>query len=84
MFPLIIRIRVRLPVYGCLISDSVKKALKLISLRADVADVNAVRMYLINTSSVFFHPDFTVGTGISPVQHERSRTLPPVGNLTLP
>ena len=36
--------------------------------------------------AVFFHPDYTVGTGVAPVQHPegRSRTLPPVGNHTPP
>ena len=44
-----------------------------------------------NTAAIFFHPDFTVGTGLSPVQlpYGRSRTyrspdLPPVGNCTPP
>lgn len=43
----------------------------------------------------FFHPDFTVGPGVSPSQPEQafmisltpgsgSRTLPPVGNFTRP
>ena len=30
------------------------------------------------------YPDFTVGTGITPVQPYGSWTLPPVGNYTLP
>jgi hypothetical protein len=34
---------------------------------------------------IFFHPDYTVGTGISPIQSRRkngadSRAIPPVGN----
>jgi hypothetical protein len=33
---------------------------------------------------IFFHPDFTVGTGISPVQPSGSWTLPPVWNYTIP
>jgi len=33
---------------------------------------------------IFFHPDFTVGTGISPVQPFGSWTLPPVWNYTIP
>jgi len=39
----------------------------------------------------FFHPDFTVGFGIAPNQSSmtktiknESRTIPPVGNFTLP
>jgi hypothetical protein len=37
-------------------------------------------------SIFFFHPDFTVGTGIEPVQSflKESRTVPPIGNFTLP
>ena len=35
-------------------------------------------------SLIFFHPDFTVGTGISPVQPCGSWTLPPVWNYTIP
>ena len=35
-------------------------------------------------SIIFFHPDFTVGIGISPIQPFGSRTVPPVGNHTLP
>jgi len=34
--------------------------------------------------STFFHPDFTVGSGIAPDQPFGSRTLPPVGNYTQP
>ena len=34
--------------------------------------------------SFFFHPDYTVGPGITPDLPEGSRTLPPVGNHTLP
>jgi hypothetical protein len=33
---------------------------------------------------ILFHPDFTVGIGISPIQPFGSRTVPPVGNHTLP
>jgi len=37
---------------------------------------------------IFFHPDFTVGTGITPVQLSLAdydiSTSPPVGNYTLP
>ena len=33
---------------------------------------------------IFFHPDFTVGSGISPDRPFGSRALPPVGNHTLP
>ena len=32
----------------------------------------------------FSHPDYTVGFGISPNRPEGSRTIPPVGNCTLP
>jgi len=35
--------------------------------------------------SIFFHPDYTVGFGISPnLAPKRSRTIPPIGNFTLP
>ena len=34
---------------------------------------------------IFFHPDCTVGIGVTPIQPKTgSRTLPPVGNCTLP
>ena len=34
---------------------------------------------------IFFYPDFTVGFGIAPNRALlRSRTLPPIGNFTLP
>jgi len=34
---------------------------------------------------LFFHPDYTVGFGISPNPAlSRLRTLPPIGNFTLP
>ena len=34
--------------------------------------------------SILFHPDSTVGIGISPIQPFGLRTVPPVGNHTLP
>jgi hypothetical protein len=34
--------------------------------------------------SIFFHPDCTVGLGVSPNLPYGSRALPPVGNFTLP
>jgi len=34
--------------------------------------------------SPFSHPDYTVGSGITPDQPIGSRALPPVGNYTLP
>jgi len=43
-----------------------------------------------DTAQSFSHPDFTVGSGISPDQllhcvgYNRSRTIPPVGNYTRP
>lgn len=36
------------------------------------------------TDIIFFHPDYTVGIGVAPIQPFGSRTLPPVGNHTLP
>ena len=36
-------------------------------------------------TQIFFHPDYTVGFGIAPnPAPERSRTIPPIGNFTLP
>lgn len=35
--------------------------------------------------SIFFHPDYTVGFGIAPNPAVAgSRTVPPIGNFTLP
>ena len=36
------------------------------------------------SENIFFHPDYTVGIGISPIQQTCLRALPPVRNLTLP
>lgn len=35
-------------------------------------------------NDIFFHPDFTVGFGVTPNQPYGSRAIPPVGNFTLP
>jgi len=37
-----------------------------------------------NRIAFFFHPDYTVGFGVSPNQPFGSRALPPVGTFTLP
>lgn len=37
-----------------------------------------------NAIHAFSHPDYTVGTGITPVHAIGSQTLLPVGNHTLP
>jgi len=42
---------------------------------------NTVENYI---EFIFSHPDFTVGFGITPNQPYGSRTIPPVGNYTLP
>ncbi len=40
---------------------------------------------MLEIISILFHPDFTVGCGISPHQpHCGSWTIPPVGNFTPP
>ena len=44
--------------------------------------------HTLYTAQFFSHPDFTVGSGISPDQppctHDGSRTIPPVGTFTRP
>jgi len=43
------------------------------------------RQNIWDISTIFFHPDYTVGIGIAPIHARlRSRTLPPIGNFTLP
>ena len=39
---------------------------------------------ITRNAQFFSHPDYTVGFGISPNRPEGSRTIPPVGNRTLP
>lgn len=37
------------------------------------------------SKTIFFHPDYTVGIGIAPIQHLCARgLLPPVGDYALP
>jgi hypothetical protein len=38
----------------------------------------------VQMKHIFFHPDYTVGIGVTPILPKGSRTLPPVGNYTLP
>jgi hypothetical protein len=55
--------------------------------KTDGINLSMTRHIIRTGSAFFFHPDFTVGTGISPVQSRviGSRGLsPPVGNFTLP
>jgi len=61
------------------------------ALNADAQSSNSNKNHEVTTAKAassdfaFFHPDYTVGTGISPVPARlRSRTLPPIGNCTLP
>jgi hypothetical protein len=52
------------------------------------------RLQSYTANATFFHPDFTVGPGISPDLQPRTemrlarglgpKAIPPVGNLTLP
>ncbi len=50
--------------------------------------MHAETAYIIVLTHIFFHPDYTVGPGVSPGQRTclqvRSRTIPPVGNFTPP
>lgn len=50
-------------------------------------DIKSENLYFTLThAALFSHPDYTVGTGITPVQpcFHGSRTIPPVGNHTPP
>lgn len=62
-----------------------QKALKSFDYKACKKDRKNHRLH---GNLIFFHPDYTVGTGISPVPAKpfsfSSRTLPPIGNFTLP
>ena len=70
-----------------------KKALKPIGLKAFIYAIYNIHTH--NTKYIscrFFHPDFTVGSGISPDHAFRlagssvnyKTDIPPVGNCTLP
>ena len=50
--------------------------------------MHAETAHIIVLTHIFFHPDYTVGPGVSPSQRIckqiRSRTVPPVGNFAPP
>jgi hypothetical protein len=61
--------------------DENKTAVEMMSSAAAQAVENLLILFCMMIS---FHPDYTVGTGVSPVQSElagsKSRAIPPVGN----
>ena len=59
---------------------------RILSIQSQKTQYPFITRSVINSiiHIIFFHPDFTVGSGISPDLPFGSRALPPVGTCTLP